>query len=35
MPLTTRAKALMGIESSEALILSLLVVAQAVSLIGT
>jgi len=35
MPLSTRTKILMGIESSEALILSLLVVAQAVSLIGS
>lgn len=34
MPLTTRVKILMGIASTEALMLSLLVVAQAVSLIG-
>jgi hypothetical protein len=35
MPLTTRVKVLMGIEATEALMLSLLVVAQAVSLIGS
>jgi hypothetical protein len=35
MPLSPRVKVLMGIESTEALILSLLVVAQAVSLIGS